>query len=60
MTNATVGGGVMVKAIGALVVVTLTLALSSAQSPDEPCVKNAYPPDPRLVHQLVRCCLLQA
>ena len=29
------------------VLVVLCLELCSAQSPDEPCVTNAYPPDPR-------------
>jgi acid ceramidase len=36
----------MANVWGVLVLATLMVAVCSAQSPDEPCVKDAYPPDP--------------
>ena len=37
----------MANVWGVLVLATLMVAVCSAQSPDEPCVKDAYPPDPK-------------
>jgi acid ceramidase len=37
----------MANVWGVLVLATLMVTVCSAQSPDEPCVKDAYPPDPK-------------
>ena len=38
---------------GVLLLVVVLSAVCSCQDPDEPCVKNAYPPDPKSVSRVI-------
>ena len=37
----------LAKACSAILLTVVLLVVCRAQSPDQPCVKNAYPPDPK-------------